>query len=132
MSFAICCDCGPLTIWDSPLLEGPIPAWRWPSWVRGATVGFYSVLLQTFILGARRRAKLGAMSKNNPDVNTSHKTMIRSTTTNNSFQLLHCGDHHLNIFLTIEFNRYILGYTLFNRFVIRYTRTALDCFIGLD
>jgi hypothetical protein len=94
--------------------------------------GFYSVLVQTFILGARRRAKRGAMGKSNPDVNTSHKTMIRSTTTNNSFQLLHCEDHRLNIFLTIELNRSILGYTLFNRFVMRYTKTALDCFIGFD
>jgi hypothetical protein len=88
-------------------------------------------MVQTFILGARRRAKRGAMGKSTPDVNTTHKTMMTSTRTNNSFQLLHCVDHHLNIFLTIELNSSILGYN-FVRFFMGYSRTALDSFIGFD
>jgi hypothetical protein len=46
--------------------------------------GIYNIMVQTFILGARRRAKRGPMGKSNPYVNTTHKTMITSTRTNGS------------------------------------------------
>jgi hypothetical protein len=78
-----------------------------------ALPGFYSVLVQTFILGAPRRAKRGEMGKTNPDVNTTHKMMIRPTTTNNSFQLLQSEDHYFNNFQTIKLSRSILANHIF-------------------
>jgi hypothetical protein len=62
------------------------------------------------------------MGKNNPDIKTTHKTMISPTTTNNSFQIVQSADHHLNNFQTIKVSRSVLAKHISESFLLIYSR----------